>query len=160
GRAGDIAAVFADLGAFLPDFLQRTMERRRTAPPPVPIADKVPAARQQALGEKIMVRLGFDFAHGLLDVSEHPISGGEPTDQRITTRYDEADPLTGLMAVLHETGHALYESGLPAAWRGQPVGAARGMSLHESQSLLVEMQVGCSRPFLAAIAPLIAETLG
>ena len=52
------------------------------------------------------------------------------------------------MGVLHETGHALYESGLPEAWRHQPVGKARGMAMHESQSLLVEMQVCRSRAFL------------
>ena len=44
------------------------------------------------------------------------------------------------MGVLHETGHALYERGLPRDWRRQPVGNARGMVLHESQSLLIEMQ--------------------
>ena len=33
------------------------------------------------------------------------------------------------MGVLHETGHALYERGLPKQWRGQPVGEALGMSL-------------------------------
>ena len=64
------------------------------------------------------------------------------------------------MGVLHETGHALYERGLPAAWRGQPVGEARGMVLHESQSLLIEMQVCRSRAFLAFAAPLLRETFG
>ena len=50
------------------------------------------------------------------------------------------------MGVLHETGHALYEAGLPKAWGHQPVGNARGMTLHESQSLLMEMQAcrGCA----------------
>ena len=28
------------------------------------------------------------------------------------------------MGVMHETGHALYERGLPAAWARQPVGEA------------------------------------
>ena len=43
---------------------------------------------------------------------------------RITTRYDEADFAQALMGVMHETGHALYERGLPAAWARQPVGEA------------------------------------
>ena len=59
---------------------------------------------------------------------------------RITTRYDERDFARALMGVLHETGHALYEAGRPREWRRQPVGNARGMVLHESQSLLMEMQ--------------------
>jgi len=62
-----------------------------------------------------------------------------------------------MMAVLHETGHALYEQGLPADWRHQPVGSALGMSVHESQSLLVEMQVARSRAFMAFAAPIIRK---
>lgn len=160
GRAADIEPVFAELAGFLPDFLGRATERQNSLPAPLPIPDKVPAERQYALCRHFMGIVGFDFDHGRLDVSSHPFSGGVPEDQRITTRYNEADPLSGFMAVLHESGHALYERGLPATWRGQPVGEARGMSLHESQSLLIEMQVARSRPFLAFAAPVIAEMLG
>ena len=42
---------------------------------------------------------------------------------------------------MHETGHALYEQGLPKKWIHQPIGTAGGMSLHESQSLFIEMQI-------------------
>lgn len=106
-----------------------------------------------------MERLGFDFNHGRLDVSLHPFCGGTSDDVRITTRYDEADFTSALMGVLHETGHALYERGLPKNWRGQPVGQARGMAVHESQSLLVEMQVCRSREFLAFAAPIMRNVL-
>jgi carboxypeptidase Taq len=58
--------------------------------------------------------------------------------------------------VLHETGHALYNGNLPRSWRHQPVGAPRSTALHESQSLLVEMQVCRSRPFQDFLAPLLA----
>ena len=64
------------------------------------------------------------------------------------------------MAVLHETGHALYEMGRPADWRHQPVGHARGMVMHESQSLLMEMQACRSREFLAFAAPMLREAFG
>jgi carboxypeptidase Taq len=102
-----------------------------------------------------MEALGFDFNHGRLDISLHPFCGGTPDDVRITTRYDETDFTSSLMGVLHETGHALYERGLPKPWRGQPVGEALGMSIHESQSLLVEMQVCRSQQFLEYAAPLM-----
>ena len=107
-----------------------------------------------------MELLGFDFHHGRLDVSLHPFCGGTPDDVRITTRYDEADFSSALMGVMHETGHALYERGLPAAWRGLPVGEPRGMMLHESQSLLIEMQVCRSRAFLDFAAPLFRREFG
>jgi carboxypeptidase Taq len=107
-----------------------------------------------------MQAVGFDFDHGRLDVSLHPFCGGVPDDLRITTRYNESDFTNAIMGVLHETGHAMYERGLPAAWRRQPVGEARGMALHESQSLLIEMQACRSRGFMGFMAPIAQETLG
>ena len=47
---------------------------------------------------------------------------------------------------MHETGHALYEQSLPKKWMHQPIGNAGGMSLHESQSLFIEMQMIKSLP--------------
>jgi carboxypeptidase Taq len=109
---------------------------------------------------RMMERIGFDFAHGRLDISAHPFCGGTPEDVRITTRYNEDDFARALMGVLHETGHALYQRGLPVEWRLQPVGRARGMAMHESQSLLLEMQVCRSRAFLSYAAPIIREAFG
>ncbi len=155
GRAAAIDVVFDDLGAFLPGFLEQVLAKQ-TPPPPGP-RGPFSIERQKALGLRMMAVLGFDFEHGRLDVSQHPFCGGTPDDVRITTRYDEGAFIKSLMGVLHETGHALYERGLPAAWRTQPVGRARGMSLHESQSLLMEMQACRSREFLSFAAPVIAE---
>ena len=55
--------------------------------------------------------------------------------------------------MVHETGHALYERGLPGAYARQPVGEAAGMAAHESQSLIVEMQACRSDAFLAWLGP-------
>ena len=159
GRSADIDPVFDDLAAFLPGFTGDAIERQ-AARPPLRIEGPFPAGRQEALGRRFMAALGFDFDRGRLDVSHHPFTGGAPGDIRITTRYDEADFLTGLYAVLHETGHAQYAAGLPAQWRHQPVGGARGMTLHESQSLLIEMQVCRGAAFMAWAAPLMAEAFG
>lgn len=159
GRSADIDPVFDDLAAFLPGFTEQAIERQ-SARPPLPLAGPFPVDRQEALGRRFMAALGFDFDRGRLDVSHHPFTGGAPGDIRITTRYDEADFLTGLYAVLHETGHAQYAAGLPLRWRHQPVGRARGMTLHESQSLLIEMQVCRGGASLAWAAPLMAEAFG
>ncbi len=160
GRSADIDRVFADLEAFLPDFLAAVLDRQARAGAPRPPEGPFPAEKQRELGVRFMERLGFDFHHGRLDVSLHPFCGGTPEDVRITTRYDETDFTTALMGVLHETGHALYERGLPADWRGQPVGQARGMAVHESQSLLIEMQVCRSREFLCFATPVMRTVLG
>lgn len=156
GRA-QIEPIFADLCEFLPPFIERVIKHR---PRSLPLRGPFPRVRQEALGRALMARIGFDFDHGRLDVSHHPFCGGDPDDTRITTRYDEADFLPSMLAVLHETGHALYEQGLPKRWRGLPVGEAAGMAVHESQSLLLEMQVCRSREFLQFAAPIIRHHLG
>jgi carboxypeptidase Taq len=152
-----IDALFEPLAAFLPDFLERVLAHQRE---PLPLAGHFAAAQQKALGARLMQALGFDFAKGRLDESLHPFCGGVPDDIRMTARYDETDAASGLMAVLHETGHALYNAGLPEAWRHQPVGRPRSVAVHESQSLLVEMQVCRSRPFLGYLAPLLRAAFG
>ena len=160
GRADEIDNVFVDLARDLPDLLASVVERQASAPSPLGLSGPFPIDKQRAVAVRFMERLGFDFRHGRLDVSLHPFCGGTPDDVRITARYDEADFRSALMGVMHETGHALYERGLPAAWRGLPVGDARGMMLHESQSLLIEMQVCRSRAFIAFAAPVLREELG
>jgi carboxypeptidase Taq len=157
GRAAEIDRVFAELADFLPDILPRILEHQAGAP--ISPSGPFPVNKQRALAVRLMERLGFEFDHGRLDVSLHPFCGGTPDDVRITTRYDETDFRSALMGVMHETGHALYERGLPARWRGLPVGDARGMVLHESQSLLIEMQVCRSPAFLAFATPLLREML-
>ena len=78
-------------------------------------------------------------------------------DIRVTTRFSNTDPFGGLLGALHETGHAMYDLGMPASWRDQPVGRDRGMALEESQSLFLEMIIGRSAPFLRFLLPLLQK---
>jgi carboxypeptidase Taq len=160
GRAARIDVLFAELESFLPDLLQRVLERQAARPEPQALPGPFPVEAQRRLGVEMMKAVGFDFAKGRLDVSAHPFTGGTPDDVRLTTRYDEADFARALMAVLHETGHGMYEAGLPADWRHQPVGKARGMVLHESQSLLLEMQACRGRAFITFAAPRMRAAFG
>ncbi|MBI3711330.1 MAG: carboxypeptidase M32 [Proteobacteria bacterium] len=160
GSSAEIDRLFDELAAFLPEFTARVLDKQAQGPAVLPLHGSFPAERQRSLATKLMGAIGFDFAHGRLDTSHHPFCGGVPDDVRITTRWDEGDFASGLMGVLHETGHAMYERGLPPRWRYQPVGQARGMGLHESQSLLVEMQACRSRPFVEYLAPLAAAAFG
>jgi carboxypeptidase Taq len=154
-----IAEVFSELKTFLPEFIDLVIERnnhRELAS----LGEHFPIEKQRSLGLKMMQTLGFDFNHGRLDVSHHPFCGGVPDDVRITTRYTEDSFIESLMAVLHETGHAMYEQGLPEHWRGQPVGEALGMAMHESQSLLMEMQACRTREFINYLTPIAREVFG
>src|SRR5690625_3516014 len=159
-RRERLDALFAPLRRALPELIDAVLARQASRRASIAPRGPFPLARQEKLARRLMEQLGFSFERGRLDQSLHPFSGGTPDDLRITTRWDPADYATGLMGVLHETGHALYEAGLPRRWRHQPVGAARGMVLHESQSLLLEMQVCRSPAFLSFLSPLLAESFG
>jgi len=155
----ELDRLFAPLQRALPDLVGAAVEKQGGTPA-LPIAGRFTIAAQEALGRKILDSVGFDFDHGRLDVSAHPFSGGASGDVRITTRYREDDFFPALMGTIHEGGHAVYEQGRPEAWRGQPVGESRGMSVHESQSLSFEMQAARSAEFCGHLAPLAREAFG
>ena len=152
-RSADVDRIFSELKSFLPDFVDQVLERQASNPP-IQISGNFAIADQKSVGQQVMQALGFDFNHGRLDVSHHPFCGGVPDDVRITTRYDETNFMSALMGVIHETGHAMYEQGLPRDWRGQPVGNALSAGTHESQSLLMEMQACRTEAFFQFLAPI------
>ena len=159
-RDADVAPVFADLKSWLPDMVQRILDRQAQAPAPSEPAGPFPVPMQKELGEGFMRALGFDFTRGRLDESLHPFTGGIPDDSRLTTRYSTDGFAEAMMGILHETGHALYEQGLPADRRHRMVGRSGGMALHESQSLIIEMQLCRGPAFLDHALPLIRQTFG
>jgi carboxypeptidase Taq len=102
--------------------------------------------------------MGFDFDAGRMDASTHPFSAGLwPGDTRFTTRFDELDPFSCLYAVMHETGHALYEQGLSNEHSMTPRGGAVSLGVHESQSRFWENQVGRTPAFWKAVLPVFNE---
>lgn len=118
---------------------------------PQPIAMNTDAQHKVVL--KTAEALGFDFSIGRIDKSVHPFCGGHPLDTRITTRYNENDVTDSVWSTIHETGHALYEQGLPREFLDFPCGSAASMGVHESQSRFYENQIGKSMPFCQWIAP-------
>ncbi|MDP9067132.1 MAG: carboxypeptidase M32 [Actinomycetota bacterium] len=121
-----------------PEFLSRTYE-----------PDK-----QQSFCNWLVRTLGFDLQEGRFDVSPHPftihIGRG---DVRQTTRYEPRALMMSVRASIHETGHALYEQGIPKEMVGLPAGEVRSLGLHESQSRIWEIQVGTGRPFVEFMLP-------
>jgi carboxypeptidase Taq len=158
--ADDVVPVFAAYEEFLSTALPEVERRQARQPAPIRPVGPFPVAAQQDLCRDLAQRLGLDFDHARLDQSAHPFSGGTPTDVRITTRYVEDDFASAVLAVVHETGHALYERGLPPAYARLPVGEAAGMAVHESQSLIVEMQALRSDSFLGWFGGRLHATFG
>ena len=157
-RQDEIDRLFDEYAAFLPEFLPKVMERQATMPATVALGGPFPIDRQKGLAHRMMQRLGFSFVAGRLDASAHPFQIGRIGDVRITARYRESDVISGLLAVIHETGHALYDRAVPPDWRFQPVGKARGTVLHESQALLLEMQIARSRGFGGVLSAMLNES--
>jgi carboxypeptidase Taq len=107
-----------------------------------------PQALQEQFSREAVLKLGYDFEAGRLDPTAHPFSTGlGPGDVRITTRYDENFFSTAFFGTLHETGHALYNQGLPPEHWGAPRGQSISLGIHESQSRLWENLVGRSWGF-------------
>ena len=115
------------------------------------------ADRQEALVRDALDDLGYPWERGRLDAAPHPFSTGTTYDARITTRYDETDPIGALLSTVHEFGHATYTLGLPDEAYGTPLGEARDLSIHESQSRLWENHVGRSRAFWEGFLPRVVE---
>jgi carboxypeptidase Taq len=157
--AADMDTIFKALSWRLPGLIREIvpLQERRSS---LPVVGKFTPGKQRALVTEVMRAIGFPFDRGRLDESEHPFTEGVPGDIRVTTRFDAGDPFPGLLGAMHETGHAMYDLGLPQAWRDQPVGRDRGMALEESQSLLLEMIVGRSRAFVEYLRPLLQKHFG
>ena len=149
-----IANVFDDLQQFLTPLIDTIIEKQKSQKI-LPIQYKISEIQQKDIAEHIMKIIGFDFKRGRLDKSVHPFCGGSTSDVRITTRYNEDNPFSSLDGVMHETGHALYELNLPEKWAHQPVGKSRGMAMHESQSLMIEMQITRSLAFKKFLSKLL-----
>jgi len=143
----ELEALFARLEAALVPLVNAV----RVARPPVAqdvLAREFPLDRQQSLAREVAGALGFDLEGGRLDTGQHPfctVIG--PGDLRIALRYYARDFARGFFALLHETGHALYDQGLDPAHYGTPMGDAASPALHESQSRMWENLVGRSPGF-------------
>ena len=116
-----------------------------------------PEDEQEALSRDALELVGYDFDRGRLDVSSHPFTSGNQFDCRVTTRFDEEDPLGAVGSTIHEYGHAQYNLGLPQEQFGTPLGESRDLSVHESQSRLWENHVGRSEAFWEQFLPIFQE---
>ncbi|MFV3075793.1 carboxypeptidase M32 [Niveispirillum fermenti] len=156
-RVADYGPIFDDYAAFLPGFLAEVEAVQDQEPAPAPFQGLFDVTAQRELVQRLAGVLGFA---GRVDQSLHAFCGGATGDVRITTRLDPDNFFKALKSGLHEAGHALYEMGRPAAWAAQPVGLARGLAVHESQSLTFDMQVGRHPRFLEWLAPQLAAAFG
>lgn len=136
-----VAHEFAALEKALPGLIREALEQQAKKPEPKYPEGPFPRDQQEELCRRLTKAIGFDLNKGRIDmVDAHPSQGGSASDVRFITNCDEKDFLKAVFATVHEGGHGLYEQNTPLAWRYQPAGRTMGMSLHETQSRIIEVQ--------------------
>lgn len=160
--AEEITKIFAELQQGLEKLLWK-IENASTQPDTSILRQSMPVEKQREIAKVLVQALDYDVsspnAGGRIDETEHPFSTGYYDDVRITTHYHPDKWASSIFSILHETGHALYEQGLPQEWKYQPVGAPCSLGFHESQSRLYENIIGRSSEFWGKLLPKI-KTLG
>ena len=105
-------------------------------------------------------RMGFDNSRGYVALSAHPFTTSlGPDDVRLTTRYTDPSIFDPISSIVHETGHALYDShaNLNEKIAGTSIGQGVSMGIHESQSRFWENMMGRSLPYWKCMYPLFQE---
>lgn len=158
-QVSEINLVYKSLKEELPGLIDQIVSKQSNEKV-IKLTQKIDEATQKAIGIHILEAMGFDLTRGRLDKSTHPFCIGDRSDVRLTTRYDEDNFLSGLLGVIHEGGHGLYQQNLPEKYMNQPVGGPKGMAFHESQSLIMETQAGTSREFTEFLARILKDKFG
>ena len=112
-----------------------------------------PEEKQAQLSDYLMRTMGLDLDHVGLSTTEHPFttSLGSHFDERITTHYLEENFASSMFSVIHEGGHALYDTGSADDLAYTVLDGGVSMGIHESQSRFFENTVGRSRAFMGPL---------
>jgi carboxypeptidase Taq len=154
--AAGIDAVFTPLRERLVSLLKKI---KRCPPPDTGFLNqRFDPEKQAQFNQRLMDYLRFDRRRGRLDTSAHPFTTTlGPPDVRITTRYFPDNLLSGVFSVIHESGHAFYETGFAPELRGTCLAGGASMAFHESQSRFWENVVGRGRPFWEGFFPALQD---
>ena len=108
----DYDPLFAGLKSRLVPLLSKIM-KSEVEIPRLPDEMTFPADAQEAFCNKVSKAMGFDFEAGRMDRSTHPFCAGLWPDDTDLPHALMKDPFSCLYAVMHESGHGVYEQGLP-----------------------------------------------
>jgi carboxypeptidase Taq len=117
-----------------------------------------PREQQLQLAYDIAYMIGFDPTNGRIGESAHPFTGtlGDG-DVRFSTRIDVHNPISNILTVLHEAGHALYEQGFTSVFQRSPLRDAPSLGAHEAQARFWENHVGGTVEFWRLLEPRMQE---
>ena len=148
---------FETLRARLVPLIRQVGERPQVSDASIKGHFDVPA--QEKLAYYLMDVIGLDRDRVGLGTTEHPFttSLGSHLDERITTHYYEEDYTYSMFSVIHEGGHALYDTGSGRDLAYTVLDGGVSMGIHESQSRFVENILGRSKAFIRFLFPKLRE---
>jgi len=150
-----LRALFAELRPALIALIARIGSQGERAPESA-LRQSYDRSLMDGLARQVITRFGYDVTRGRLDRGSNAVEVPIARDDvRIILSAHVTTLRVTLSSALHEGGHGLYEQNIAPALDGLPLGRGASPSLHESQSLLWQNQVGCSRPFCAFLTPLL-----
>jgi carboxypeptidase Taq len=152
-KTAEVRAIFDDLREKTVPLVRAIAERGDAVDDSVlhqPFEDE----KQWVLMREVSELCGYDYHHGRIDRVAHPFCSTLGSgDVRITVRTEPNFFNPGFFAAAHETGHALYNQGLPAHLERTPLFGGASSAFHESQSRLWENLIGRSREFWHGFFP-------
>lgn len=114
---------------------------------------------QEEFSYYLMNVIGLDRDHVGFGTTEHPFttSLGSHLDERITTHFHRDNVSYSMYSVIHEGGHALYDTGSEENLVYTVLDGGVSMAIHESQSRFYENIIGRSKSFINLIFPKMKE---
>lgn len=116
--------------------------------------------QQLEMARRLASVFNYRWLAGRMDKAVHPFSSGYRSDSRITTRVNPDNVFDCMYSTVHEVGHANYEQGRNPSMDLMPAGSFASMGIHESQSRMLENQIGRSRAFMDWLHPQMCEVFG
>jgi carboxypeptidase Taq len=145
-KTADVQAIFNGLRPKQVELIKRIAESKQVKDSF--LHKKYDEKKLLDFGVEVVTRFGYDWSRGRQDKAAHPFETTfSINDVRITTRFEQDNPLATLFSTMHESGHAMYEQGINPAYERTPLQRGASLGMHESQSRMWENLVGRSLPF-------------
>ncbi len=120
--------------------------------------NKYSIEKQKQVMEVLKKLLNYDSSLIYLAESAHPFSSTITlNDGRITVKYLENSLTSAIYSFIHEYGHALYGVQVDKKFEKTPIVHSMSMGMHESQSRMMENNIGRSEIFVEKLFEKLVE---
>lgn len=147
-------ALFDELRSFELPFLEE-LKSSGYQTSKIAFHNEFPIDKQRQFCKEILSAVGFNFKRGRIDVSAHPYTtANDSNDIRFTTRYAADNFASALMSCMHEGGHGMHAQNARPELRYTTLENAPYDAICESQSRYMENMIGYSYAFWKYCLPI------